>query len=274
MTSRTHARRSYVASGADTRMCAHTHPSSKQNIHITMSALSYHRERRAPRALQEGDGASAKESRPFWEFPRGEKALTWYMPYASIARAARSSWFCCSYLPFSRGNHGRFGGASATFSYIQSSSFLTRRVVSRVDTDRDARCVTLFVQQHETRDAFDRPTDRSFVCLYVRPSVRLSSLRRTNINLADYLSSRCHPRRPPLAFPSRTQGSHVTRRAESDSSGPCQRGAHRAGRREKDAGPPVASTRDAAFFSLFSFLFFLFLGEQIWKNSSRFFAII
>lgn len=158
-----------------------------------MSALSCHRERRAPRALQEGDSAFAKESRPFWEFPTGEKS-THLVHAVRVHRESRTILAILLFLssPLTEEITAGFGEASATFSHVQSSSSLLTRSC-RIARGQGPRRTVRDPIRTATRNSWrvrptDRPFVRSFVYLSVRPSVRLSSLRRTNINLADHLS--------------------------------------------------------------------------------------
>lgn len=164
-------------------------------------------------------------------------------------------------------NRPRLRASAATFSYapIVFFSYLACRIARGHESRRATRRgVTLFVQLSTKLVTRPTETDRP-IRLSVRPSVVVDAAdhQLSGLPLVPLPPSPCHRwhslrERRVVTWPA----------APSGSSGSCQRGAHRAGRRRNDAEPPVASARDAAFFLSFFFPFSFWM--KIRRNSSRF----
>lgn len=256
-----------------------------------MSALSCHQERRTPRDLQEGNGgASAKESRPFW-VSRDEKRHSLGTCRTRPSRESRTislrsllfvSSFLAEKITANLTNRPRLRASSATFSYAPivffSSLGVSYRAWTRIETRgatrRGAAWPSLYSLARNSWRVRPRPTVRS-VCLSIRPSVRLS-VPSVVVDAADHQLSGLplvpQPPSPcrPLAFPSRTQGGHVTRRAERLLRLVSTGGASCRPVKKRCRATCSFCTRCRIFF-VFLFLFFFF-GVNIRKNSSRFFV--
>lgn len=269
MTSRTHARRLYVhRARIHLVACAHIHIRHPNKTSTTMmSALSYHQERRTPRDLQEGDGASAKESRPFW-VSREEKRHSLGTCRTRPSRESHDpavillflSSFLAEKITANLTNRPRPRASATTFSYapIVFFSYSACRIARGHESRRATRHgVTLFVQLSTKLVTRPTETDRP-IRLSVRPSVPsvvvdAADHQLSGLPLVPQPPSPCQP----LAFPSRTQGGHVTCRAERLLRLVSTGGASCRPARKRCRATCSFCTRCRIFFRFFFFFFFL-----------------